>query len=220
MRWAMLGQRAPPEYAVRCVMAGMSGGSISLGRCTLNKGLVCIKWRWGRFRMAVTWGDFQAVVQLSAGLNVAILSFVDISLPAIKERRRVFAKARQELDIYRKNPHKRTVEDKAVHAEAVGEVDRQLFDLWKETSAFESIEDSLMKSTGVFGFFGAVLSISLLWYSALHYEENISLAGEILTVVSFFSLAGAFLINFFTASKASQYAKRCNDLREHMRKKL
>lgn len=54
--------------------------------------------------MAVVWGDFQAVVQLSAGLNVAILSFVDISLPAIKERRRVFAKARQELDIHRKTP--------------------------------------------------------------------------------------------------------------------
>ena len=42
--------------------------------------------------MAVSWGDFQAIIQLSAGLNVAILSFVDISIPAIKERRRVFSK--------------------------------------------------------------------------------------------------------------------------------
>lgn len=170
--------------------------------------------------MAVTWGDFQAVVQLSAGLNVAILSFVDISLPAIKERRRVFAKARQELEIHRKNPHKRTAEEKEAHAEAVGDVDRKLFDLWQETSAFENIEDSLMKSTGVFGFFGAVLSVTLLWYSALYYNDTIRLTGEVLIIVSFCSLIGAFLINFFTASKASQYAKRCNDLREHMRKHL
>lgn len=170
--------------------------------------------------MAVVWGDFQAVVQLSAGLNVAILSFVDISLPAIKERRRVFAKAQQELDIHRKNPHKRTDADKYEHAEAVGLVDRQLFDLWRETSAFESIEDSLMKSTGVFGFFGAVLSIGLLWYSALHYNEVIPLWAEVLTVISFCSLIAAFLINFFTDSKASQYAKRCNQLRTHMRTKL
>ncbi|MCG0993918.1 MAG: hypothetical protein LKI03_03635 [Acetobacter indonesiensis] len=167
--------------------------------------------------MAITWGDFQAVVQLSAGLNVAILSFVDISLPAIKERRRVFAKARQELDIHRKNPHKRSDQERQAHAEAVGLVDRQLFDLWRETSAFESIEDSLMKSTGVFGFFGAVISIGLLWYSALHYNDEIHLLGEVSIVVSFCSLIGAFLINFFTASKASSYAKRCNDLRDHMR---
>jgi hypothetical protein len=170
--------------------------------------------------MAETWGDFQAVVQLSAGLNVAILSFVDISLPAIKERRRVFAKARQELEIHRKNPHKRTAEEKETHAEAVGEVDRKLFDLWQETSAFENIEDSLMKSTGVFGFFGAVLSVTLLWYSALHYNDAIRLTGEVLIVVSFCSLIGAFLINFFTASKASHYAKQCNTLREHMRRHL
>nr|WP_025826775.1 hypothetical protein [Acetobacter persici] len=170
--------------------------------------------------MSISWGDFQAVVQLSAGLNVAILSFVDISLPAIKERRRVFTKARQELDIHRKNPHMRTDEQKADHANAIGEVDRQLFDLWRETSAFESIEDSLIKSTGVFGFFGAVLSITLLWYSALHYNEGISFTGELLTVLSFFSLVAAFLINFVTASKASQYAKRCNALRDHMRTSL
>ena len=86
-----------------------------------------------------TWGDFQAITQLSAGLNVAILSFVDISLPAIKERRRVFAKAREELEIHRKNPHKRTVAEKDDHAQAVGAVDRQLFDLWRETAAFESV---------------------------------------------------------------------------------
>ena len=82
--------------------------------------------------MTATWGDFQAVIQLSAGLNVAILSFVDISLPAIKERRRVFAKARQELEIHRKNPHKRTTEEKSTHANAVGDIDRMLFDLWRE----------------------------------------------------------------------------------------
>ena len=79
--------------------------------------------------MSVTWGDFQAVVQLSAGLNVAILSFVDISLPAIKERRRVFAKARQELDIHRKNPHKRTDVQLKAHKDALNAVDRQRLDL-------------------------------------------------------------------------------------------
>ena len=167
--------------------------------------------------MSVTWGDFQAVVQLSAGLNVAILSFVDISLPAIKERRRVFAKARQELDIHRKNPHKRTDVEIKEHTAAVEDVDRKLFDLWRETSAFESVEDSLLKSTGVLGFFGAVLSIGLLWYSAMHYDAPILFTGELLTVISFGSLLGAFLINYFTASKASHYAKRCNDLRTHMR---
>ena len=170
--------------------------------------------------MSISWGDFPAVVQLSAGLNVAILSFVDISLPAIKERRRVFVKARQELDIHRKNPHMRTDAQKESHANAIDDVDRRLFDLWRETSAFESIEDSLIKSTGVFGFFGAVLSIGLLWYSALHYNEDISFTGELLTVLSFFSLLAAFLINFVTASKASQYTKRCNALRDHMRVKL
>lgn len=170
--------------------------------------------------MSISWGDFQAVVQLSAGLNVAILSFVDISLPAIKERRRVFVKARQELDIHRKNPHMRTDEQKESHANAISEVDRQLFDLWRETSSFESIEDSLIKLTGVFGFLGAVLSIALLLYSAIHYNENMSFIGELLTIISFFSLIAAFLINFVTASKASQYTKRCNALRDHMRTKL
>ncbi|MFW7267243.1 hypothetical protein ACMAUO_04630 [Gluconacetobacter sp. Hr-1-5] len=167
-----------------------------------------------------TWGDFQAITQLSAGLNVAILSFVDISLPAIKERRRVFAKARDELEIHRKNPHKRTTAEKSDHAEAVGAVDRQLFDLWRETAAFESVEDSLMRSTGVFGFFGAILSLGLLWYSAIHYNDILSLSGEMLTSLSFISLAGALGVNLFTASKASHYAKKCNELREHMRKKL
>ena len=77
-----------------------------------------------------------------------------------------------------------------------------------------------MKSTGVFGIFGAVLGLGLLWYSAMHYDAEMSSLGEILTVLSFFSLAGAFLINFFTASKASTYARRCNELRDHMRKHL
>ncbi|MFT8645012.1 hypothetical protein [Gluconacetobacter sp.] len=167
-----------------------------------------------------TWGDFQAITQLSAGLNVAILSFVDISLPAIKERRRVFAKAREELEIHRKNPHKRTEVEKSAHAEAVGAVDRQLFDLWRETAAFESVEDSLMRSTGVFGFFGAILSLGLLWYSAIHYNDTLSLSGEMLTSLSFISLAGALGVNLFTASKASHYAKKCNELRDHMRQKL
>jgi hypothetical protein len=75
----------------------------------------------------------------------------------------------------------------------------------------------LLKSTGVLGFCGAVLSIGLLWYSALHYDAPILFTGELLTVISFGSLLGAFLINYFTASKASQYARRCNDLRTHMR---
>ncbi|MBB2204976.1 hypothetical protein [Gluconacetobacter takamatsuzukensis] len=167
-----------------------------------------------------TWGDFQAITQLSAGLNVAILSFVDISLPAIKERRRVFAKAREELEIHRKNPHKRTETEKSEHAEAVGAIDRQLFDLWRETGAFENVEDSLMRSTGVFGFFGAILSLGLLWYSATHYDDVLSLSGEVLTSISFISLAGALCVNLFTASKASRYAKRCNELRERMRREL
>ena len=102
----------------------------------------------------------------------------------------------------------------------MGDEDRKLFDLRQETSAFENIEDYLMKSTGVFGFFGAVLSVTLLWYSALYYNDAIQLTGEVLIIVSFCSLIGAFLINFFTASKASHYATRCNDLREHMRKHL
>ncbi|WP_040507954.1 hypothetical protein [Gluconobacter morbifer] len=170
--------------------------------------------------MSITWGDFQAVIQLSAGLNVAILSFVDISIPAIKERRKVFTKARQELEIYRKNPHKISEDDRHNHAEEVGRVDRQLFDLWKETSDFENMEDSLIRFTGVFGFIGAVLSITLLWYSGVHYNDTMPLTGEILTSCSFLSLLAAFLINFITAFKASHYTKRCNDLREHMRHRL
>lgn len=167
-----------------------------------------------------TWGDFQAITQLSAGLNVAIFSFVDISMPAIKERRRVFAKAREELEIHRKNPHKITAAEKSEHAEAVGAIDRQLFDLWRETGAFESKEDSLMRSTGIFGFFGAILSLFLLWYSAIHYNDTLYLFGESMTSVSFISLAGALGVNLFTASKASHYAKRCNELREQMRREL
>lgn len=170
--------------------------------------------------MAITWGDFQAIIQLSAGLNVAILSFVDISIPAIKERRKVFSKARQELDIYRKNPHKITTEQKEAHAGAVGEIDRQLFDLWRETSDFETVEDSMMKTTGVSGLLGAVLSISLLWFSGLHYDEPIGWSGEGLTVLSFLSLAAAFFINFYTAFRASHYARRCNELRQQMRSRL
>ncbi|MBV1836697.1 hypothetical protein [Acetobacter estunensis] len=170
--------------------------------------------------MSMTWGNFQAVIQLSAGLNVAILSFVDISLPAIKERRRVFAKARQELEIHRRNPHKRAPEHKESHTEAVNEMDRALFDLWREAANFESIEDSLLRSTGVFGLFGAILSLGLLWYSAYHYDEVIPVLGTVLSLLSFVSLIGAFLINFFTASRASSFAKRCNTLRETMRTKL
>ena len=170
--------------------------------------------------MAVSWGDFQAIIQLSAGLNVAILSFVDISIPAIKERRRVFSKARQELEIYRKNPHKVTTEDKAAHACAVGEIDRQLFDLWRAPSELDTAEDSMIKTTGVFGFIGAIVSISLLWYSGLHYDDPMRTSGELLTLLSFLSLAAAFFINFLTAFKAAHYTKRCNDLRQQMRQKL
>ncbi|GBR02982.1 hypothetical protein [Acetobacter oeni] len=170
--------------------------------------------------MTMTWGDFQAVVQLSAGLNVAILSFVDISLPAIKERRRVFSKARQELEIHRKNPHKQTQDEIAEHKENVGAIDRQLFDLWRETADFENFEDSLIKSTGVFGIIGAVLSLSLLMYSAFHYDETVTLFDEGLVFLSFLSLGAAFIINFFTASKASRFTKRCNELREKMRTTL
>ncbi|MBV1838220.1 hypothetical protein [Acetobacter estunensis] len=170
--------------------------------------------------MTSTWGDFQAIIQLSAGLNVAILSFVDISIPAIKERRRVFTKARQELDIYRKNPHKVTEEEKIAHAGEVGVIDRQLFDLWRETSEFETVEDSMMKTTGVFGLAGAVLSISLLWYSGLHYDESMSTVGEVLTGGSFLSLLAAFGMNFFTAFRATHYTQRCNELRAQMRKRL
>lgn len=167
-----------------------------------------------------SWGNLQAVIQLSAGLNVAILSFVDISLPAIKERRKVFAKAREELSIHRENPHKQTEQEKAEHKQAVGAVDRELFDLWRETLAFESVEDSLMRWTGVLGFCGAVLSLSLLWYSAFHYDADFSLTGGLLTGLSFVSLVGALLINLFTASKAAKYTEKCNDLREHMRHHL
>ncbi|NHN88699.1 hypothetical protein [Acetobacter conturbans] len=170
--------------------------------------------------MATTWGDFQAIIQLSAGLNVAILSFVDISIPAIKERRHVFTKARQELEIYRKNPHKITEKDKKDHADKVGEIDRELFDLWHTTSDFEQVEDSMLKTTGVFGLLGAILSISLLWYSGAHYDETFSLPGMVLTAASFFSLLAAFCVNFFTAFRATHYTQRCNDLRQKMREKL
>ncbi|AKR48530.1 hypothetical protein BJI49_08415 [Acetobacter pasteurianus] len=170
--------------------------------------------------MDMTWGNFQAIVQLSAGLNVAILSFVDISLPAIQERRKVFAKARQELEIHRKNPHKRTEAEKADHAENVGDIDRRLFDLWRETAAFELVEDSLMRLTGVSGFIGAVLSLTLLWYSALHYDEKIYLTGQLLTAASFLSLAAAFIINWITATRAAKYTQRCNTLRQEMGKRL
>ncbi|BCI68388.1 MAG: hypothetical protein ABF968_10020 [Acetobacter sp.] len=170
--------------------------------------------------MTTTWGDFQAIIQLSAGLNVAILSFVDISIPAIKERRHVFTKARQELDIYRKNPHKITAEDKAAHADKVGEIDRQLFDLWHETSDFEQVEDSMLKTTGVFGLLGAILSISLLWYSGVRYDTTLPPFGMVLTLASFLSLFAAFCVNFFTAFRATHYTKRCNTLRQKMRETL
>ena len=77
-----------------------------------------------------------------------------------------------------------------------------------------------MRSTGIFGFFGAVLSLGLLWYSAIHYNDTLPLSGEVLTILSFLSLAGALCVNLFTASKASYYAKKCNELRDHMRQQL
>jgi len=168
----------------------------------------------------VIWGDFQAVIQLSAGLNVAILSFVDISLPAIKERRRVFAKARQELELHRSGTDHQHPDDAEEYAAAVQEMDRKLFLLWQESSTFIREEESLIRSTGVLGVFGAVLSLGLLWYSAEHYGGVISLMGRVLIILSFCSLLGAFLINFMTASQAGVFTKKCNSIREEMHKRL
>ncbi|GBR23718.1 hypothetical protein LV564_11955 [Komagataeibacter nataicola] len=170
--------------------------------------------------MSQTWGDFQAVVQLSAGLNVAILSFVDISLPAIKERRRVFAKAQQELDMHRSAPGKVTSAAQLEHDCQIDEMNQKLYLLWKESSSFSSEEDSLIHSTGILGFIGAALSLFLLWYSAEYYDASISVTGKFVIGLSFCSLIGAFIINFMTASQASVFTKQCNQIREEMRQKL
>lgn len=170
--------------------------------------------------MNQTWGDFQAVVQLSAGLNVAILSFVDISLPAIKERRRVFAKAQQELDMHRSAPGKVTSAAQLEHDCQVDEMNEKLYMLWKESSAFSNEEDSLIHSTGILGFLCAVLSMFLLWYSAEYYDVVIGMTGKIFISLSFCSLVGAFIINFMTASQASVFTKKCNAIRQEMRQNL
>lgn len=166
--------------------------------------------------MSQTWGDFQAVVQLSAGLNVAILSFVDISLPAIKERRRTFAKAQQELDMHRSAPGKVTSAAQLEHDCQVEEMNEKLYLLWQQSLAFSNEEDSLIHYTGILGFLGAALSLVLLWYSAQHYNDPISLLGKILIGLSFGSLLGAFIINFMTASQAGMLTRKCNDIRSEM----
>ncbi|RFD19584.1 hypothetical protein DY926_10455 [Komagataeibacter melaceti] len=170
--------------------------------------------------MSQTWGDFQAIVQLSAGLNVAILSFVDISLPAIKERRHVFAKAQQELDMHRKSPTKATDAEQKLYDSQVEEMNQKLYLLWRESSTFSNEEDSLIRSTGILGFLGAILSLLLLWYSAEYYDSVITLGGKGLILLSFCSLIGAFIINFMTASQASVFTKKCNQIRQEMHEKL
>lgn len=159
------------------------------------------------------WGDFQAVIQLSAGLNVAILSFVDISLPAIKERRRVFAKARQELELHRSGTDHQHPDDAEEYAAAVQEMDRKLFLLWQESSTFIREEESLIRSTGVLGVFGAVLSLGLLWYSAEHYGGVISLMGRVLIIrdcvefcaVAFFQAIGKRSSNMMASWHLTAY---------------
>ncbi|MCE2576136.1 hypothetical protein [Komagataeibacter sp. FNDCR2] len=170
--------------------------------------------------MSQTWGDFQAIVQLSAGLNVAILSFVDISLPAIKERRHVFTKAQQELDMHRKSPSRPTDAEQKAYDSQVEEMNQKLYLLWKESSSFSNEEDSLIRSTGILGFFGAILSLLLLWYSAEYYDGVITRGGKAVILLSFCSLIGAFIINFMTASQASIFTKKCNQIRQEMRQKL
>ncbi|MCW4589472.1 hypothetical protein NO263_02600 [Gluconacetobacter entanii] len=170
--------------------------------------------------MSQTWGDFQAVVQLSAGLNVAILSFVDISLPAIKERRRTFAKAQQELDMHRTAPGKVTSAAQLEHDCQVEEMNEKLYLLWQQSLAFSNEEDSLIHYTGVLGFLGAALSLVLLWYSAQCYDSVISVTGKAVIALSFCSLIGAFVINFMTASQAGVYTKKCNQIRQEMHQTL
>ena len=97
--------------------------------------------------MSQTWGDFQAVVQLSAGLNVAILSFVDISLPAIKERRRVFAKAQQELNMYRTAPAKLVSAQQLEHDCQLEEMNQKLYLLWQESADYSNEEDTCLLYT-------------------------------------------------------------------------
>ncbi|PYD75653.1 hypothetical protein CFR71_08530 [Novacetimonas pomaceti] len=168
----------------------------------------------------MTWGEFQAIVQLSAGLNMAILSFVDISLPAIKERRRVFEKAQQELERHKKTTRHQDEESQAAHVKRVSEMDQKMYLLWKEASAFSNEEDSLLKSTGVMGVAGSVVSLVLLWYSAQHYNDPISTLGKVLVALSFGSLIGAFVINFMTASQAGMLTRKCNAIRSEMHDRL
>ncbi|POF62306.1 hypothetical protein CFR73_07220 [Novacetimonas maltaceti] len=164
----------------------------------------------------MTWGEYQALVQLSAGMNMAILSFVDISLPAIKERRRVFEKAQQELERHKKTTRHNDADAQDAHNRSISEMDQKMYLLWKEAAAFSSEEDSLLKSTGVMGVTGSVVSLVLLWYSAQHYNDPISLLGKILIGLSFGSLLGAFIINFMTASQAGMLTRKCNDIRSEM----
>ncbi|CUW48366.1 hypothetical protein IFJ82_02675 [Novacetimonas hansenii] len=166
----------------------------------------------------MTWGEYQALVQLSAGMNMAILSFVDISLPAIKERRRVFEKAQQELERHKKSTRHDSSDSDAqdTHKRSISAMDQKMYLLWKEAATFSSEEDSLLKSTGVMGVTGSVVSLGLLWYSAQHYNDPISLLGKILIGLSFGSLLGAFIINFMTASQAGMLTRKCNDIRSEM----
>lgn len=170
--------------------------------------------------MSQTWGDFRAVVQLSAGLNVAILSFVDISLPAIKERRRVFAKAQQELNMYRTAPTKLVSAQQLEHDCEVEEMNQKLYLLWQESADYSNEEDTLVHYTGIMGFFEAVLSLVLLWYSAAYYDAPISGWGEAVIALSFCSLVAAFIINFMTASQSSVFTQKCNDIRQQARQNL
>lgn len=170
--------------------------------------------------MSQTWGDFQAVVQLSAGLNVAILSFVDISLPAIKERRRVFAKAQQELGMYRTAPTKLVSAQQLEHDCQVEEMNQKLYLLWQESADYANEEDTLVHYTGVMGFFGAVLSLVLLWYSAEYYDTPIGGLGQAVIALSFCSLVVAFIINFMTASQSAVFTQKCNAIRQQARQNL
>lgn len=170
--------------------------------------------------MSQTWGDFQAVVQLSAGLNVAILSFVDISLPAIKERRRIFSKAQQELAMYRTAPEKLINAQQLEHDCQVEEMNEKLYLLWQESSSFSNEEDTLIHYTGILGFIGAAISLFLLWYSAEYYDATITITGQVIIALSFCSLVGAFIINFMTAALASTFTKKCNHIRQEMQQTL
>ena len=155
------------------------------------------------------WGHAQAVIQLAVGLNAALGTFEQLSVPVVARRKEVFAELRRQLRL-RKDalPGKEGPERDEADA-GLEPCERRIAELLKVQAALRPEEDRAVSITRLVSFAGAVFGLVLLVLSAALYPGPMGCLGLIAMALCYGPWAFAATVNFVVGRRANDFTAKC-----------